>query len=347
MRIDFTIGILCTVLGGSTAAMADDPKVLTSFPSSFPSPDGLAFDGEFLWATDCSTSRIDKVDPTTGNVVGSIDVKGVNSDELAWDGEALWMSDHTATEMPEMPAPAPALYRVDPITTKVLAQLPAPGDSKYPMGLGFDGKVLFNVDPWDALIFVLDPETGTKLRTIPAPAEGACGMTWDGACLWVSNAATDGLVYHLDPQTGEVIRSFPGPGGKGHQSTGVAWDGRNLWVHDEAVGRAKIYKLDIGDITEGGRCAGAFQAGADAGAADADAGDDGDPCASTSGEAGNAALCGVDAQMPGPQVESDSGATSGCTISRPRGAGLQLTATSLLVLGLLLRTRRRELRRAG
>lgn len=248
-----------------TVARAATGDVVRSFPSSFPSPDGLMWDGASLWATDCSFTRIDKVDPLTGTVVGSIDIPGVGSDELAWDGTAMWVSDHSATEMPGMGAPPPRLYRVDPVSQKVSSYLGAPGNSQYPMGVAWDGEAIWNVDTWDQQIYRLDPVTGAVLEALPAPAGGACGMTWDGACLWLTDASTDGLVYHVDPVDGAVIRSFAGPGGDGHQATGVAWDGERLWVHDEAEGRAKIYALEIEDITEGGRCAGAFQAQKDAG----------------------------------------------------------------------------------
>jgi len=265
----------------SSAATGD---VVTSFPSSFPSPDGLTWDGEYLWATDCGTSRIDRVDPADGRVVGSVDVTGINSDELSWDGTAMWMSDHTATEMPGMGAPPPALYRVDLRTKQVLAKMDPPGPSLYPMGLGWTGTTLWNVDPWDRKIFEIDPATGEAKRSIPSPANGSCGLTFDGACLWLTDAATNGLVYHIDPATGEVLRSFAGPGGAGHQSTGVAWDGTNLWVHDEATGRAKIHKLAVEDITEGGRCAGARRPAASTPGAGAEqAGSDSIEKASTGG----------------------------------------------------------------
>ncbi len=69
-----------------------------------------------------------------------------------------------------------------------------------------------------------------------------------------TDVGINGRVYHLDPLNGEVLSSFDGPGGSGHQTTGVAWDGTNLWVHDEASGRARIFKVAVDDITEGGRC---------------------------------------------------------------------------------------------
>lgn len=254
VRISFITTAIASSLSFSLQARATTGDVVQSFPSSFESPDGLMWDGTALWATDCSTTRIDKVDPQTGEVIGSIDVRGVNSDELAWDGQNMWMSDHTASEMPGADAPPPRLYRVDPQTGAVLSYLAAPGMSKYPMGVAWDGQRVWNVDLRDRRIFELEPTTGAVIGSIPAPAAAACGMTWDGACLWVTDVGINGRVYHLDPLNGEVLSSFDGPGGSGHQTTGVAWDGTNLWVHDEASGRARIFKVAVDDITEGGRC---------------------------------------------------------------------------------------------
>lgn len=262
---------ICAVLFAPVAYAATG-DVLLSFPSSFSSPDGLMWDGHHLWATDCSTSRIDRIDPQTGQVVASIDVSGVNSDELAWDGTAMWASDHTATEMPGLGAPAPQLYRINVETGEVLASIAAPGRNRYPMGMAWDGASLWNVDPWDGKIFQLDPTTGAIKRSIPSPAEGACGLAFDGACLWLSDATTGGRVYHIDPASGDVLSSFDGPGGSGHQTTGVAWDGRHLWIHDEAPSRARIYQVQVDDITEGGRCSGALGTTPDGGVSTVDGG---------------------------------------------------------------------------
>jgi hypothetical protein len=304
------------LVGLPLTAHAATGDVVSSFPSSFASPDGLMWDGEFLWATDCSMTQIDKIDPSTGEVVGGISVPGVYSDEMAWDGESFWISDHAATEMPDMSSTPPRIYRVDPVAQSVLGYFDAPGVSKYPMGVAWDGAAIWNVDTWDKLIYRMNPDTGEVLHQIPSPANGSCGMTWDGACLWLTDAATNGLIYHLDPQTGEVLRSFEGPGGLGHQTTGIAWDGVNLWVHDEAKGRATIYKLEVEDITEGGRCAGALGSAGGAGAG---------------GEAGAVATGGATASG-----SNDSGESGGCS-TRPskrghdaQGLGL---AFALLVLG--------------
>ncbi|MBI5527277.1 MAG: hypothetical protein HY897_13160 [Deltaproteobacteria bacterium] len=283
------IGVVFIACGASSAA---GPQVVASFPSSFPSPDGLTWDGEFLWATDCSTSRIDKVDPETGDVVSSIDVAGVNSDELAFDGEHLWITDHTATEMPGMSAPPPAIYRIDRADGKVLRKFAPPGQDsggKFPMGIAWDGKNLWNIDTYDVKIYKLDPATGSVLGSIPAPAGGSCGIAWDGACLWVSDASTNGLIYHIDPKDGTVIRSFDAPGGDGHQSTGLAWDGRNLWNHDEQVSNPQIFKLQIDDPAEGGRCAPP---------PDVDGGTDG---------GGNTADTGVPADVGEDDAKADAG----------------------------------------
>lgn len=315
------IGILVALVASTSAAGASTPTVLNAFPSSFPSPDGLAWDGAFLWATDCAFDRIDRVDPATGKVVGNIVVKGIDSDELLFDGTRLWISDHTATEMPEMPAPPPRLYRIDQATGAILQTLEAPGRSakKYPMGMAWDGTALWNIDTNDKKIHRIDPTTGAILSSIPAPASGACGMVWDGACLWVSDASTNGKIYHLDPRDGRIISSFPGPGGDGHQSTGLAWDGKNLWNHDEQETKPQIFQMSIDDPTESGACVPR--------ALELDAGVSGD-----SGAPPN----GLD------QTGSSGGCSYGVGEHQPNVAGAWLLAVPLGAVGLGLRRRRRR-----
>lgn len=147
-------------------------------------------------------------------------------------------------------------------------------------------------------------------------------MTWDGACLWLSDASTDRLVYHLDAETGGVLRSFPGPGAPGHQATGVAWDCKNLWAHDEAKGRAAIYQLEIVDITEGGRCAGAFQL-------------ESSPDAGPPLDAGPAAVA----------TEAESRESTGCTTSLGRVQASPFGAALGALLGAALARRRRLMSR--
>lgn len=250
--------LLCVTLRAPLALAADQAaQVAASYPSSFPSPDGLVWDGAFLWATDCASPRIDKVDPATGAVVASIVVAGVNSDELAFDGQDLWISDHTRTEMPDMGGPPPKIYRISRANGAILASFVPPGTNPagaFPMGLGWDGHSLWNIDTYDKKIYRIDPADGSVLGSIPTPAPGSCGLTYVDGCLWVTSASTNDFVYHLDAATGEVLSKFPGPGGPGHQATGVTWDGTFLWVHDEQVGAPAIYKLTLTDPTEGGRC---------------------------------------------------------------------------------------------
>jgi streptogramin lyase len=46
------------------------------------------------------------------------------------------------------------------------------------------------------------------VRSLPAPADYMCGLTWDGHLLWHSDQGAQ-EIYGIDPATGEVVRKFP------------------------------------------------------------------------------------------------------------------------------------------
>jgi sugar lactone lactonase YvrE len=73
-----------------------------------------------------------------------------------------------------------------------------------------------------------------------APGRQPCGLAWDGARLWHSDAAQE-RIYCLDPHDGSVVRDFGCP----FVRTCLAWDGASLW---QIAGRPKRLKcLDPDD----------------------------------------------------------------------------------------------------
>jgi glutamine cyclotransferase len=89
-------------------------------------------------------------------------------------------------------------------------------------------------------IYKVDPANGSVLAQIPGPAGDIQGLTWDGSTLWCVSYATD-YIYQLNPSDGTVLNSFPSPGS---QPIGIAWDGAYLWHSDE---NGILYKLDPSD----------------------------------------------------------------------------------------------------
>ena len=54
-------------------------------------------------------------------------------------------------------------------------------------------------------VFALNAQA--LVDSIPGPGPGITGLTWDGACLWVSSTRRDS-VFQIDPETGAVVSGF-------------------------------------------------------------------------------------------------------------------------------------------
>jgi DNA-binding beta-propeller fold protein YncE len=112
-------------------------NVIDSFSSPGPYPDGLAWDGKYLWNADRDESRIYKLD-TSGNVIDYIEAPGGSPGGLSFDGTYLWsLSGYTLL-----------IYKLD-FSGNVFESFysPATFDSyhiyNFPTGLAWDGKYLW------------------------------------------------------------------------------------------------------------------------------------------------------------------------------------------------------------
>jgi len=57
-------------------ALADSTTVVLSFPSPGPSPQDLAWDGNYLWCVDDSTDSLYKLDPSDGAIISAFPTPG-------------------------------------------------------------------------------------------------------------------------------------------------------------------------------------------------------------------------------------------------------------------------------
>jgi DNA-binding beta-propeller fold protein YncE len=86
-----------------------------------------------LWAADAQANKILKIDPETGEVLGSFANPGTRASGLAFDGTRFWIADSDTL----------TIYRTD-TEGHVLRRYLSPGQS--PQGLAFDGRFLWNAD---------------------------------------------------------------------------------------------------------------------------------------------------------------------------------------------------------
>ena len=145
------------------------------------------------------------------------------------------------------PAMPPRTLKVDAETGRTLKSWVTPGSGVYgnitarstPSGghglKWADGKYWMAV-PASGKLFLMEPETGDIVRSVPAPGVRTHGLAWDNGDLWC--VESDGrVIYKLDPRDGRPIariqltKEDPEPHGL-DISRGVLWycDAASGWI---------------------------------------------------------------------------------------------------------------------
>ncbi|MFO7655353.1 MAG: hypothetical protein R6X25_16250 [Candidatus Krumholzibacteriia bacterium] len=72
---------------------ADTLEVEDTYPLRGHRPMALTWDGSSVWVSDRDSGRLDRVDPTTGDITRSVLSPGFSPCGVAWDGRAMWVTD--------------------------------------------------------------------------------------------------------------------------------------------------------------------------------------------------------------------------------------------------------------
>ena len=205
-----------------------DGGVIHSIPAPGGNTEGLTWDGQYLWNSDISTSRIYKLDPSNGNIIISFPSPYPYCEGLGWDGNYLWVS----TEYNK-------IYKMNPATGDTVASFRGPGN--WFQGLAFDGYYIWGISFVNAMIYQMDPNKDYAIiNAIPTPSPRCIGLTWDGHYLWVGDIENN-AIHQVNPINGDIIRSIVSPY---VNPRGLAWDGTYLWIASLLTGT--IYQVDVG-----------------------------------------------------------------------------------------------------
>jgi streptogramin lyase len=164
-------------------------------------PIALAAFGGVLW--DLAAGRIDRIDPRTMAVTGSVDLGAETSqyNGLAVDADGVWATD----------SDVPVVYRVDPATLE---------RTTLTAGLAPKGVVATDAGVWVAdvhggAVLRIDPATNTIIDTTDVGPTGPSGPNWLASglgSLWVG-IPNNGLITRIDPVTGEIQDTIMTPPG--------------------------------------------------------------------------------------------------------------------------------------
>ena len=185
-------------------------RVEKVFKASCKEPNDLAFVSEGLWI-------LDQVDPNKaflvhaedGSVIRQVQTESIHGSGIALYNGALWVtSTKTADGSP------PKTMKVDPMTGKTIKQWVTPGSGIWTKGpnatvsgahgIKFVGGKYWMAVPASGKLFLMEPETGEIVRSIPAPGVRSHGLAWDNGVLWCVES-NDRAVYKMDPQDGKLL----------------------------------------------------------------------------------------------------------------------------------------------
>src|SRR6266576_3911616 len=212
-RRTFVAGI-AGLAATSRLSAADPPIVIKRVEKLYKiagctQPNDLQFVPDGLWVLDqVDPNKAFKIRPKDGSIIETIQTESIHGSGITYGNGALWI---TSTKMTD-PATPPRTLKVDPKTGKTLKSWVTPGSGLYgkvttPSGghgvKWVDGKYWMAV-PASGKLFLMEPESGEIVRTIPAPGVRTHGLAWDNGFLWC--VESDGrVIYKLDPKDGTRV----------------------------------------------------------------------------------------------------------------------------------------------
>jgi glutamine cyclotransferase len=144
---------------------------------------GTAFDGKHLYQI--AETRIDKIDPVTGEVVASIPAPGHGGDSgLTWAEGSLWVGQYRDRK----------IHQIDPATGAVLRTIES---NRFVTGVTWvDGELWHATWEGDeSELRHINPETGAVLERLEMPrGVGISGLESDGADLFYCGGGGTGKV---------------------------------------------------------------------------------------------------------------------------------------------------------
>jgi hypothetical protein len=223
-------------------------KLVTQLPGELPQRvEGLAYDGEKLWATVYhGKGSYAILNPITlgweplnesehyqviSNVAGNFQ----SPSGICFDKGMLWI---TGSYGESFGAIDRQTWKVQRLFKGYLKPRRDKEASQSYSSIACDGNYIWIAWHWfrydlpvteTQLLLKVDPESGKVVSQYPLPAgtrnDGAHGLTWDGTSLWHMK---DQKLSAIDPATGKVTAQYRI--GQVKRPSGLAWANNALWI---------------------------------------------------------------------------------------------------------------------
>ena len=227
-------------VGNGLAMIAADGDEIASFETAETPPSNVAVGEGAVWMLNTEDETVSRVDPETGEVVGTVEPPGVPTD-IAAGGGALWIGTSRGGDVNR----TTRIARVDPGTGKVTRIVELPDSSRGAAGgpvPGFpriavgDGAV-WAINP-DETISRIDPQTGRLVAKVPTPEIGARTLAAGDAGVWVLGWANS--MVRIAPRTN---RAEPPIELGSNFLPGIAVGGGAVWATSE---EGQLWRVEPG-----------------------------------------------------------------------------------------------------
>jgi hypothetical protein len=188
-------------------------------------PEGIAFDGNFLWTANqqnegfegpLGTASVSGIAPTPPYAVYSVSTGFTSPSGILFDGANIWVTDSTANK----------LFK---LVLGSIVQTVTVGSG--PVNPVFDGANIWVPNSKDNSITVVQASTGTVVATIIADASnmlnGPGGASFDGERILVANRGGNSVTLFKAADLSFIANVTTGPSSG---PTGPCSDGIDFWV---------------------------------------------------------------------------------------------------------------------
>jgi streptogramin lyase len=190
-------------------AAQEDKDVEKAFRAPCKQPNALQAVADGLWILDqVDPNKAYKVRYEDGSVLHEIQTESIHGSGITFGNGALWIASTWGLKT----------MKVDPESGKTLKSFDTPGAGMNKFGnptrpsgahgLEWVADKYWMAVPASGLIYLMEPESGKIVRSIPAPGWRTHGLAWDNGALWCVET-TDRTIYKMDPENGKLLARIP------------------------------------------------------------------------------------------------------------------------------------------
>lgn len=209
---------------------------VSSFPVNDTWPDGIAWDGLFLWCSGYNSQYVHKYS-TEGLIIDSIPNPGGAhyGGGMTFDGTSLWFLSEQEN----------IIYKVDTNNGLIIKQFDVPLDANG-FGITFDGPDLLATSYISGDFLTIDTANGEIINSLVMPKPVMAIEMINDTLYGIQKFSSQ--LYKIDKNSGLIIDSMywciPYP-------LDIAWDGEFLWNISSNIsygGNQRAYKVNFGSL---------------------------------------------------------------------------------------------------